>query len=131
MNNKALLKKVNGYEAGNNLEKAVLRWVKEELEEENYSCFEVLQKHGCQTGMVGGLIYYEDTAKFYKKHKAEINVLLYEMLSSTGLSTSELFGDKFDKEDPLCFEENNQNLLAWYGFEETASRIGREIGLEL
>ena len=35
-----------------------------------------------------------------------------------------IFGDKWDKEDPLAAEDFNQNLLAWFGFEETLRKIG-------
>jgi len=58
--------------------------------------------------------------------KEEINTLLYEIMESTGLySPTELFGDKWDKEDPLAIEDYNQNLLAWFGFEETLRKIGQ------
>lgn len=82
--------------------------------------------HGCQSGTVGFLIYYNQTTAFYVKHKEEINTLLYEIMESTGLySPTELFGDKWDKEDPLAIEDYNQNLLAWFGFEETLRKIGQ------
>lgn len=82
--------------------------------------------HGCQSGTVGFLIYYNQTTAFYFKHKEEINTLLYEIMESTGLySPTELFGDKWDKEDPLAIEDYNQNLLAWFGFEETLRKIGQ------
>ena len=67
---------------------------------------------GCASGIVGELIYYCDTLKFYKKFQHEIIDLLNNLLRDCGCSTSELFGDKWDKEDPLALEENNQNLLA-------------------
>ena len=34
-----------------------------------------------------------------------------------------LFGEKWDKEDPLAQDDFNQNLLAWFGFEETLRNI--------
>jgi len=82
-----------------------------------------LMEHGCQSGMVSGLIYYYDTCKFYQDHKEEINALLYETLESTGLSVSQLFGEKWENDDPLALEQFNQNLLAWFGFEETVRQI--------
>ena len=83
--------------------------------------------YGCQSGTVGFLIYYSDTVKFYQKYKSEIDALLYEAMEETGLySPSELFGDKWDKEDPLANEDYNQNLLAWFGFEETMRNIGNK-----
>lgn len=81
--------------------------------------------HGCRSGIVGELIYYSDTVRFYKQYKEEINSLLYDAMSGTGLYyPSELFGDKWDKEDPLAQYDCNQNLLAWFGFEETLRNIG-------
>ena len=82
-----------------------------------------LLQYGCQSGMVVSLIYYHDTCKFYQDHKEGINAILYETLESTGLSVSELFGAKWDDGDPLAFEQYNQNLLAWFGFEETVRQI--------
>ncbi len=39
-------------------------------------------------------------------------------------SLSEIFGKDFDDEDPLITDTHNQNLLAWFGFEETLRDIG-------
>lgn len=76
-------------------------------------------------GVVGELIYYTDTVRFYKQYRQEINNLLYDTMSGTGLyAPSELFGDKWDKEDPLAQDTYNQNLLARFGFEETLRNIG-------
>ena len=81
--------------------------------------------YGCQSGVVGELIYYCDTVRFYKQYKGEIDALLYQSMQEKGLySPSELFGDKWDKEDPLANDDFNQNLLAWFGFEETLRKIG-------
>jgi len=82
-----------------------------------------LLRHGCQSGMVSGLIYYSDTCKFYQDHKEGINAILYETLESTGLSVSELFGEKWSNDDPLALDTYNQNLLAWFSFEETVRQI--------
>lgn len=87
-----------------------------------------LQHGGCSSGMVGSLIYYRDTVKFYRKHQEEIVALLVETFENSGFyDPVKLFGDKWDETDPLAFTDCNRNLLAWFGFEETASRIeGRE-----
>lgn len=82
--------------------------------------------YGCQSGMVGFLVWYSDTIRFYKQHKSEIDEMLYELMSETGIySLPELFGDKWDKEDPLANSDFNMNLLAWFGFEETLRKLGR------
>lgn len=87
---------------------------------------------GCQSGMVGNLIYYNDTLKFYKTHKTEITTLLKEILSEMGFkSPQELFGNKWEEEDIFAEETNNQNLLAWFGFEETARKLAEKNKIEL
>ena len=86
---------------------------------------------GCQSGIVGDLVYYTDTVKFYRRHRNDIAALLKEMQESTGLSIQELFSDKFDQDDPLCFDTLNQNLLAWFGFEETARILADRVGIEV
>jgi len=82
-----------------------------------------LRQGGCQSGMISELIYYSDTVKFYKKFQSEIAELLGELLNDTGMSVSELFGNKWDDSDPLALNDMNQNLLAWFAFEETAFRL--------
>ena len=54
--------------------------------------------HGCQSGVVTELIYYSDTVRFYKQYRQEINDLLYDAMSGTGLyAPSELFGENGTK----------------------------------
>lgn len=84
-------------------------------------------EHGCQSGIVGSLIYYDDTTAYYETNKNAINELLYETMDECGIyDLSKLFGDKWDKEDPLAIDVLNQNLLAWFGFEETMRKVARE-----
>ena len=100
----------------------ISRWG--DYDDKKYIFTDVLH-HGCQSGIVGELIYYSDTVRFYKQHKEEINGLLYAAMNGTGIySPSELFGNKWDKEDPLAQDTYNQNLLAWFSFEETLRNIG-------
>lgn len=109
----------------------------DEAKEDGYTEYlnDVLS-NGCQSGMVSDLIYYSDTCKFYEDHKDEIKTLLNDIFGdwvdseygidetvSTEWSFSGIFGDKWDNTDPLIQETNNQNLLAWFGYEETASRM--------
>ena len=82
--------------------------------------------YGCQSGIVGALCYYSDTLAFYERFKTEINLKLYECLEgvSNNFDPAELFGAKWDKTDPLALDTQNQNLLAWFGFEETLRDLG-------
>ena len=111
----------------NELTKRVCEYVIDEWNDYNDKkhIFTDVLYHGCQSGMVGFLIWYSDTTAFYKKYIEEINTLLYNVQSSTGLyGMKDLFGKKWDEEDPLAIEDYNQNLLAWFGFEETLRNIG-------
>lgn len=109
------------------LEKRVLNYIANEwndYDDKKHIFTDVLYL-GCQSGVVGFLIWYNDTTRFYKQYKSEIDAMLYEVMESTGLySPIKLFGDKWDKEDPLANDDYNQNLLAWFGFEETLRNIG-------
>lgn len=112
--------------ADNDLERAALEWLNEtgqDYDNGAEGALDDLQQGGCQSGMVSSLIYYKDTLKFYNNHKTDINSLLSETLEETGLSVSDLFGDKWDDSDPLAIDTMNQNLLAWFGFEESAYRV--------
>lgn len=90
-----------------------------------------LMQGGCQSGLIGELVYYDDTLKFYNEFKDEINELLMDAVDNSGLLPQDLFGDGWDKSDPLALDTNNQNLLAWFGFEETAFNLARELGFEI
>lgn len=91
-----------------------------------------LQRGGCVSGMIGELVYYSDTCKFYKKHETEIDQLLSETMESFDYgSPKELFGDKWSNDDPLAKDDFNQNLLAWFAFEETAGNLASRAGVEV
>ena len=112
--NSPLTKRVCNYVIG--------RWG--DYNDKKYIFTDVLH-NGCCSGVVSELIYYYDTVRFYKHYRQEINEMLYNIMNETGLyAPSELFGDKWDKEDPLAQDICNQNLLAWFGFEETLRNIG-------
>lgn len=91
------------------------------------SLFTDVLEYGCASGIVSHLIYYADTTKYYENHKQQINELLYNALWECGFnSPADLFEGKWDNEDPLCIDSYNQNLLAWFGFEETMRKIALE-----
>ena len=102
-----------------------------ESSDELLKSMEDLQQYGCISGIINELIYYDDTTKFFDKYKEEINELLSNLIDGTGLSMQELFGDKFDNDDPLIVDYNNKNLLAWFGFEETVNNLYERISEKL
>jgi uncharacterized protein YggL (DUF469 family) len=117
----------------NKLAEHVENWVNEQKEDYDSieGVFNDLFYGGCQSGIVTHLIYYSDTQKFYKRYKQSIAKLLQDTMNDTGLNVAELFGDKWDNTDPLVLETNNQNLLAWFGFEETARQLANELQIEV
>ncbi|MDD4815522.1 MAG: hypothetical protein PHQ62_00055 [Clostridia bacterium] len=112
----------------NALTKKVCNYVIEKWQDydDKSNIFTDVLKYGCQTGVVSELIYYSDTTKFFKTYREEIASLIYDLMVGTGLySMKDLFGKKYDEADPLVSDITNQNLLAWFGFEETLRNIGQ------
>ena len=114
------------------LERNVARWINARANEYNNGIEGVMSDlaHGCSSGIVGHLIYYKDTLAFYRKHHKEIDAMLAETCNDTGCTPAELFGDKWDNTDPLARDTQNRNLLAWFGFEETARNLANDAGLD-
>ena len=116
------------------LEKNVARWANAhalDYETGLEGVFKDLFYGGCQSGMVSHLIYYKDTLAFYRKHRAEIEGMLKELMQNLGTSSpAGVFGDKWDNDDPFCRDTNNRNLLAWFGFEEAARNLANRAGID-
>ena len=100
--------------------------------EERKAYLQDLAQYGAISGMVSGLIYYNETTQFFNEHRDEILTMLHELKEETGLNEKELFGNKWNDWEDLLEEEaddldpladtNNQNLLAWFAVEELAQR---------
>jgi len=73
------------------------------------SFFEDLQQHGCISGLVSSLIYYQDTHAFYDKHYSEIEELRTEYEEATG--------------EPLHINNDLKNVLTWFAFEQVAYQL--------
>jgi hypothetical protein len=82
-------------------------------DEEIKNFFEDLMQHGCQSGMVGELIYYTDTHKFFNDHYEEIEELREEYEDSTG--------------EALRPKGDMKNWFAWFAFEQTAYNIATDL----
>lgn len=105
----------------------VIDYYKNLDEDSIMTSMEDLQKHGCISGMIPELIYYDDTNEFYDTYKTDINDLLSNLTQDTGLSVEELFKDQFDENDPLIIDCFNKNLMAWFGFEETSYQLYEQL----
>jgi methionyl-tRNA synthetase len=116
------------------LDRHVANWLsrnKADYEDGVKGVIDDLMRGGCESGYVGHLIYYHDTTAFYRRYRTEINALLTELLNDTGSAIGEFFGKKWDDADPLALDDMNQNLLAWFGFEETARNIALRLKLDV
>ena len=105
----------------NNMENYIKETVEERLKENPFYVRELLQ-YGCKSGVEPEMIYYDDTVKFFKKYREEINELLGNLVKETGLELGQLLKD-WDIDDPLASDTYNQNLLAWVAWEETVYRL--------
>ena len=120
-------------ESNNELVKRVCRYIISNWEyyDDKKDIFLSIINGGCKSGACCDLIYWEQTKRFYDTYKREINEMLSNLLFDCEYkSPADLFGDKWDKMDPLALEEDNQNLLAWFGFEETLINIAIKFGIE-
>jgi hypothetical protein len=121
--------------AKNKLERVVLVWINQtgvDYQNGAEGALEDLLRGGCQSGMVSDLIYYHDTVRFYRRHKKDIHALLKTVMADFGSAgPAGLFGDKWDGADPLAEDTANQNLLAWFGFEEAARCVASNAGIEI
>lgn len=116
-------------ESNNRLVKRVCDYVISNWEyyDDKKDIFLSVMRDGCASGACRDLIYYGQTKRFYDAYKHEISKLIY--LSDYD-NLADLFGSDWDVYDPLALDENNQNLLAWFGFEETLRNIANEFGIE-
>ena len=87
-------------------------------------------KHGCQSGAVSSLIYYNDTADFYNKYSDDIYNLLYADMQDFGYqSIPEMIASLNGAKD-VGSDEQYKNLLAWYGYERTMRDIHDTLNME-
>ena len=115
------------------LTKRVKRWINaqavDSYDKDRAAVLKDLFYGGCASGIVGELIYYHDTARFYKLYRDEIDGMIKDMLQDFGQPIQDIFRD-WDEDDPFARDTSNQNTLAWYGFEETARAIANDCGID-
>ena len=86
-------------------------------ENEIHNFFSDLLQYGCVSGIIGSLIYYYDTHKFYDDFYNQIENLRYDYEDSVG--------------QPLTIKGDLKNFMTWFAFEETAYQLANELGLEI
>ena len=102
-------------ESENDLEKYVINDLLDEEDTEQY--LKDVLTHGCQSGTVNSLIYYNQTKDFFIKYIEEIDELREEMEENTG--------------QPLEIGTPLYNWLAWFGYEETARKVADKLQIEI
>jgi len=88
-----------------------------ETDKEIKAFFSDLSQGGCSGGMIGSLIYYVDTHKFFDGYYDEIMELVEDLEQEYG--------------SPLWTAEKGdlKNFFAWLVFEETAFKIAIELNI--
>jgi len=103
----------------------IKQWLTDEVKNGSINLKEVT-KHGCVSGCVSSLIYYEDTVKFHDKHKEEIWERLYDEYKDFGCdSVIDYIASLNGSKDVQSLDEF-KNLLAWYAVESVANEILNE-----
>ena len=77
--------------------------------------------YGCISGIVGELIYYYQTEKFFNTFKDEINDLAHSL-------SKDIYGNPFE----LYYNLNggcSKNSLSWFAFEEITRMLADELEL--
>ncbi len=119
LNNKEIREKLEELMEGNNIMQLVASDTLNALD--NYDdikdWFNDLACSGCSSGMIGGLVYYSDTHKFYDAHYDEIEELWDEYEESMG--------------EPLKVDGDLKNWYAWFAYEETARKLADKLEITM
>jgi hypothetical protein len=109
--------KLKKFETTNRLERYVVDYIlgryNDNQEIKDFS--NDLLSHGCVSDMIDELVYYEDTHKFYEKFYNEIEELRIDHEENIG--------------EPIEINGDLKNFFAWFGFEQTASKIADKLDL--
>ena len=110
--------KLKNLKSFNKLKNYVIDYILEDYQtdDEIENFFSDLLNHGCQSGMISTLIYYDDTKQFFIKYIDEINELIERLEDELGES--------------IKAEGNRLNFYSWLAFEETARNIANELKLD-
>ncbi|OME54014.1 hypothetical protein BSK59_15650 [Paenibacillus odorifer] len=74
------------------------------------SWLEDVRQYGCQSGCVSGLIYYNDTEKFFDEYQEQIQDAFFEFSKQCG-------------QQPIIKEGNIKNWFAWFGYEWAVGEV--------
>ncbi len=92
-----------------------------EKESENF--ITEVAEHGCISGIVSELIYYNDTSKFYSENEELIWVILFDCAESMDTSILTMLHSHDKNVMRACAFKN---LCVWYAVDMTAIKICNE-----
>ena len=78
--------------------------------------------YGCESGIVGELMYYNQTEKFFNRHKDEINEMAHEL-------SDDIYGNPYEIYHNFQYG-CSKNTMAWWAFEEMTKIIAEEMEIE-
>ena len=94
-----------------------------ETEEDKKSYLQEVVAHGGVSGAINGLIYYDDTTRFYDLMEEEIEDKLEEWKEATGAENRMEAISKLGGADNVGNIAQEKNLLVWFAYE----RVAREL----
>jgi len=106
----------------------IKEWLNEYLdenEEDGYSRKNILKditEHGCQSGIIGELIYYKDTVEFYDEYEDEIWERINISADNQGVDAHTFIGQLNGAKDVVSGVQY-KNLLTWFSVEDVAFEI--------
>lgn len=114
------------------LERNALNWLNDSAgyDDGAKGRYKDLMHGGCVSGIVNHLIYSVDCRTFLKRHRNEVNDLLGNELSDSGVNGAHELIRDWDPSDPLGLNVN-ADRLAWFAFETAAQRVAGRAGIEL
>lgn len=92
---------------------------------------EDILKRGLSSGIVGSLIYYNDTVSWYDRFEDEIWDLLDEQYQEMGSKSILEFIGSLNGAKDVGSNDQFKNLLAWYAFEETTRKLAGRAGMDV
>lgn len=110
--------KLKNLKSFNKLKNYVIDYILQDYEtdDEIENFFSDLLNHGCQSGMISTLIYYNDTKQFYIKYLDEIHELIEKL--------------EDELSESIKVNGNRSNFYSWLAFEETARDLAEELKLD-
>jgi hypothetical protein len=105
-----------------NLKKAVEKII-EKGRKENAHFLEDIIKHGIESGIIGELVYYADTSKFYREYEDDIWELLSDMTDELGYDNVFSFLSTLKSASTVSTSSQFEGLLVWLAVEEIARQM--------